>query len=385
VKRRFFGSILIGLGVLFATFAVGLPFYVAPSVMKLPYDMRQCPPPDETQPEGCLKPSVAEADNATFLDRSAGQIRQGRLRSITWVVPEAEVTAAAQGTGTGDRLTDDSIVWSVYGEANWVDGGDALISAYSTQFALDRVSGAAVDWDGQWLNEDDLQVVPRRNVAYQGQTYKFPFGTQKIDYQMFDRDLRRALPATFVDVATVEGLEAYHFRSDIPAQEAQNVTPASLETLRSVFAPEATTVRVMYSNTREVWVDPVTGAFLDVREQQKKVLVPDTGPEVVLLEADFRYTPETITNSTTAASNNHSRLKLVTLYGPVVFGLLALLAIIGGLLLVTRRARPAREPGGWDASLPKPRHRLRGDGTADDDALLTDTVPRRSPSWSSGT
>jgi hypothetical protein len=295
------------------------------------------------------------------------------------VVPDAKTTADWQATGNANRIGDNVIIWTVYGEAVWVDGGGALVSAYSTQLALDRTTGAAVDWDGQWLDEDALRVVPRRNVEYEGQIYKFPFGTEQKEYLIYDRDLRKALPAEFVEVTTVNGLEAYHFKQTINSQEAANVTPASLNTLRSVFAEESTSAKIMYSNIREVWVDPVTGAFLNVREQQTKVLVPDVGPETTLLQADFNYTADTVTNSVNSAKNNHTRLKLVTLYGPALFGLFAVLALLGGFLMLGRRSRPQSEPGAWDANLPKPRHRLRGDQDPQE-GLLTDTIPGSTPS-----
>ena len=96
MKRRFMGAVLAGLGVLFLVVAVGLPFYVGPAVTRLPNDLQACPTVDKPQPDGCLKPSVAEASNATFLDLSTGQIVQGNLRATTWVVPQAKVTADEQ-------------------------------------------------------------------------------------------------------------------------------------------------------------------------------------------------------------------------------------------------------------------------------------------------
>ena len=385
--RRFIGSVLLGVGGLLLVLAVGLPLYVAPAVTKLPYDMQLCPPPDREQPEGCVKPSVAEATGATFLDRNGLEIRRGTLRSTTEVVPQAKTTADWQRTGSGNRLDDNAIVWTVYGAARHVEANNALISAYTTELALDRTTAAAIDWDGQWLDEDDLGAIPRRNVVYSGQTYKFPFGTEKVEYEIFDRDLRRAVPVQFVEVTTVEGIEAYHFRQTIDRQDAQNVSPTSLSALRSRFAPTATAVKVVYSNTREVWVDPVTGAYLNVREQQGKVLVPADGTdgETTLLSADFKYTQETVTNAVAAAKNNQSRLKLVTLYAPIGLGLLALVLFVVAFLLFRGSRRPAAEPGAWDAALPKPRHRLRGDETgraaAEHEGLLTDTVPENTPTW----
>ncbi len=368
MKRRFVGTLLIGLGALLLVLAVGLRVYVAPAVTKLPYDMEQCPPPEEAQPSGCLKPSVAEATGATFLhiDRTGATIRQGTLRSTTWVQPQARATADFQGTGAANELGDNVIIWGVSSEGTWVDGGDTLVSAYSTELALDRVSGAAVPWDAQWLDESALgDSVPRNNVQYKGQVYKFPFGTEQKDYEIFDSNLRTALPAKFVEVTSVGDLEAYHFRQEIPRQPAQNVSPDSLRTLLGLFAPTATSGKVMYSNIREVWVDPVTGAYLDVREQQLKELVPDDGTDgpTTLLRADFKYTAETVTNSVKSAQNNHFQLGLVNLWGPLALGIVGLALIVGGLLLAIRRGRPqpVDESGSWDESLPEPRHRLRGD------------------------
>jgi hypothetical protein len=382
--RRFLAAMLIGLGGLLLVLAIGLRVYVTPAVSKLPYDMQLCPPADQEQPEGCLKPSVAEATGATFLDKDGVEIRQGTLRSTTEVVPQAKTTADWQAAGPANRLGDNAIVWTVYGAARHVENNNALISAYSTELALDRATGAAVPWDGQWLDEDDLASVPRGNVKYEGQVYKFPFGTEQTEYQIYDRDLRKALPAQFVEVTEVEGVEAYHFKQTIDRQEVQNVSPTSLAALRGKFAPTATSVRVIYSNIREVWVDPVTGAYLNVREQQTKVLVPDVGTETVLLSADFKYTPQTVTNATTSAKNNQSQLKLVTLYGPLLLGLLGIVAIVVGFLMA-RRPRPAAAAAGaggsWDETLPKPRHRLKGDDPAARDGPLTDTVPPSSPTW----
>lgn len=358
MKRRFVGTVLVGFGVLFLILAVGLPFYVAPRVTKLPNDLRACPAPNEAQPSGCLKPSVAEAANATFLQITAdgAAIRHGTLRSTTEVLPRPDVTASWQKSG---KLSDDVVVWDVYSNGTWVETRE-LISAYSTELALDRVSGAAVAWDGQWLDDADLTAKGIRpsNVKYEGQIYKFPFGTEKIDYKMFDRDLRKALPVKFKEVTTVGGVEAYKFEQVITKED---ITPpaSSLSALVKAFAPGATTGKVLYSNTREVWIEPTTGAFVDVRERPLKVLVPDVGAETTLLEADFRYTKTTVDNSVSSASNNVSRLKLLNLYGPVVFGILALLLIVGGLLLARRGQPQTFDSSAWEDDLPDPRHRLR--------------------------
>ncbi len=122
-----------------------------------------------------------------------------------------------------------------------------------------------------------------------------------------------------------------------------------------MFAPEATSANVNYRNTREVWVDPVTGAFIKVRERLNQWLKANDGTTQLLLDADFNYTPETVANSVQSAKDNGSLLKLVTLWLPIGAGVLGLvLAVIGILLL---RARPAAEvgPARWTTRSVSPR------------------------------
>jgi hypothetical protein len=389
--RRIVGAVLIGLGALFLVVAVGLPLYVAPAVTKLPYDLQVCPDdPNASAPEGCLKPSVAEATGATFLQVSTLTIQTGTLQSTTWVRPQPKTTADWQRSG---KLDDDAFVWDVYSSARWVDGGDALISGYSTSIALDRVSGAAVDWDGQWLDESNLgNTVAMGNVKYEGQLYKFPFGTEQRDYLIYDRDIRRAVPARFVEVTDIDGVQAYHFRQEISNVPVENTNAATILALLGKFAPTATSGKIVYSNTREVWIDPVTGAFLDVSEQPRKELVPDDGTDspTTLLRADFKYTAQTRANSVESVKANQAQLRLVNLYAPIGAGVLGLLLVaLGGFLAFGGRRVAAVGSGAWDAALPKPRHRLRDDGSglADEPAdtgPLTDTIPKSTPTWSGG-
>lgn len=370
--RRYFGAILIGLGALLLVMAVGLPLYVGPAVAKLPYNMQGCPDdPAKPGTAGCLRPSVAEAENAIFLDAAHGKIEHGTLRSTTWVRPQAKITADLQKKNT---LTDDSIVWDVYSNAVWVQSG-AVMSAYSTELALDRVSGAAVKWNGQWLDENSDGAKPN-NVAYDGQVYKFPFGTEKKDYRIFDSNLRRALPAKYIDTVSVKGLQAYHFRQVIEREQVQNVSEDSLKAALGLFAPNATSGKIVYSNIREVWVDPATGAYVDVREQQKKVLVPADGTdgETTLLDTDFRYTKETIDNSVKSATDNGVKLQAATVYAPIGAGVLGFVFVVIGLLMVRSKRHPvpasARQSGGGDTG-----------GMDDSTGLLSDRIPPASASW----
>jgi hypothetical protein len=329
MRSRVIGAALFGVGVLALVFAGGLAFVVAPQVDRLPYDL------ERTQ-------SVAEAPNARFLQVTEGkaEVNQGTLRSTITVQPDARETAKLDGPLDGD-----AVVWLVGQEVIRTDT-KALISAYSTSLALDRKTGAARAWDKQWLDTGNN----RQSVTYSGQIYKFPFGTEKKTYEIFDRDINATQPARFVKTEQIKGLETYQFTQEI--RDATQVLPADrLQLLASQLLPGATTGQVRYSNTRSVWVEPTTGQFIKVQETQSKKLVGDNGQEKVILDAVFTYTDDTIARSADTAGSNRQLLQTVKLWGPLALLAIGLVLVIVGLLMALRRPRAAAV----DGSVPEPR------------------------------
>ena len=370
------GAALFGIGVLSLVVAAGAAFYVAPSVTKLPYDLTLCD--GEGKPEGCLKASVAVAENAQFMQvvDTTPTLRTGNLEATTEVVPQAETT---KNEMTGD-LEGKAVVWDVYGTVKWVPSG-AVINQYVVEFALDRVSAEAVAWDKQYLDTDG-DSGSDDSVEMAGQTYKFPFHTARKDYEYFDRDLRRALPIKFDGTEQIKGTETYRFVQIIEETDL-NMPAASIGFLTGAFAPEATSGKVLYSNTRTIWVEPVSGNFVKVREQQKKTLVPDQGPTTTLLDGDFNYTEETIDNSLASAGDTRSRLLLISRNLPIGLAVFGLLLIVVAFL-VSRRSTPAAvarhaaDPAPTRVDQPA----VRGDER--EGGPLTDEIPPASTNWKSG-
>ncbi|RAO57357.1 hypothetical protein LUPAC06_03078 [Micromonospora saelicesensis] len=378
------GAALFGLGVLLLVFAAGLPFYVAPSVTKLPYDLEPTT-------------SVAEAKNAKFLkitrvgESVSIEVLQGDLVSSVEVIPQPD--------DTRDRLPKelkgDAVIWDVYQTVRRADTPD-VVSQYSTELALYRISGAAAPWKEQWLNESGAEQTPVGNVNYSGQIYKFPFGADKRDYQVFDRDLKRAVPAKFVGTEKIKGIEAYRFEQRIE-NEVLNTPEASIKPLLGRFAPGATSGQIVYSNTRTLWVDPVTGSYVNVREQQNKELRPDTGTATVLLDADFNYNDDTISRSVETVKDNRFKIGLISFWGPIAAGVLGLIALVVGVWLVTRtndgaarhRADPAVTPGTDPTRTRVDQEPVRDAETAEQPRTepaggpLTDEIPPASTNWKS--
>ncbi|GIF69185.1 hypothetical protein Ais01nite_72200 [Asanoa ishikariensis] len=327
MTSRAVSAVLFGVGVVAVVFAAGLAFVVGPRAAQLPYDL------EPTQ-------SIAEAPNATFMQITNGQVavNTGTLRSTIRVQADRKATAGL----TGD-LDGSAAVWLVGQDVVRTDNNER-VSAYSTSLAVDRKTAAAQKWDGQWLDTGGN----REDVDYSGQIYKFPFGTEKKDYQIFDRDVLATQPAKFVKTEEIAGLETYQFTQEI--REGRQQVPADrMSVLVGALAPGATSGEIVYDNTRTVWVEPTTGQFIKVQEVQHKNLLANNGVSVTILDATFTYTDDTIKKSADTASSNRQLLMLVKLWGPLVLLLLGVLLIGGGLLLLRRRpaakaVAPAPEP-----------------------------------------
>jgi hypothetical protein len=334
VKARL-GAVLFGIGVFVLVIAAGCAFYVAPAVARLPYDLAMC---KEGQSEGCLRPSVARAENARFLQTKGGDapvvaIQTGTLESVTEVQPRPDLTESEL---TGD-LEGDTVVWNGYGTVTWLEQ-NYMVSQYKAELAIDRDTAAAAAWDKQYLQ--DAGPEGDSKVTFVGQLYKFPFGTEKKTYQYFDRDLRKALPISFQGTETIKGLETYRFQQIIP-ETPLNFAADRLTGLLNNFAPGATSGQVSYSNTRTIWVEPVTGTFIKVQEQQKKTLTPNTGTPTALLDGNFSYTDQTISNNVSSAGDTKSQVQLISRNLPIGLAVLGALLLILGLILVTTGRRSA--------------------------------------------
>jgi hypothetical protein len=291
-------------------------------VEQLPYDMKP------TQ-------SVAEAPSATFLQITDGvaAVNTGNLRSTIRVQPDAKATADLEGPLDGKAM-----VWLVGQEVVRTDT-NALVSAYSTALAVDRRTAAAQQWDKQWLDTGN----DRQAISYAGQTYKFPFGTEKKTYEIFDRDILATQPAKFIKTEQIGGLETYQFTQEIRNGE-QKLPADRLAVVLGQLLPGAKTGTVNYNNTRTVWVDPATGQYIMVQEKQNKALVADDGRSVTILDATFTYTDDTITKAAETAESNRQRLTLVSVWAPIGLAVLGLILLIVGILLAARRPRVAGTP-----------------------------------------
>jgi hypothetical protein len=280
------------------------------------------------------------ASNATFVQfKLVGavpsiEVQRGDLRFRTNIRPDAAATAKLAG-GIAER----AVVWNVLQQTERADTGD-VISASTSKIALDRTSGAAADWSGQCLASTQEEPCTDGNVKYAGQLYQFPFDTQKKTYQFYDSDLRKTLPISYSGTDTVRGVAAYRFSQVVPEQPLQ-ASPMVLGALVGRFAPGAKSATMMYSTRRTIWVEPVTGVIVSVKEQQHRTLVPDAGSPTVLLDATFQFDPQTQRSIADDAAHGSLMIRSARLYLPIGLGVLGILALVLGYWIIRRRRATA--------------------------------------------
>jgi hypothetical protein len=211
------------------------------------------------------------------------------------------------------------------------------VSTVTRRFAFDRRTAELVDCCGAHVNGN--KAIRQTGVA----GAVFPIGTRKQTYQVFDTTLNRTVPFTYAGTAETGGIQTYMFTENVaPTQVATITVPGPF------FGLKAKTVKLpqMYQIHLTYWVDPQTGALLNVDENEKMTLRnPATGGTVaVLFDGDLRATPETVRAVVKLDSSGRTELKLLDTIVPVAAGIVGAVALVAGILLLVRKPRPA-QPG----------------------------------------
>ena len=301
--RRWLGPLLLGLGVFLLVTAGMLRFFVADRLIVTPIDQ--------------YAQTVAIGPGAYF---DSGALRQQSGDMVARRTVRADVPAS----------NEDTAVWDVSVALQTGDG--VFVRASVDRVAVDRKSGEAVACCGE--------AVDSQPTRHSGVSYKFPFGVEKRDYQLWDPNSRRAYPAKFVSEEEVQGLTTYKFQQLIPGQELRRQdVPATLvgETGTTFSAP------VWYSNSRTLWVEPRTGVIVKGNEQNKTTLRNGAGEDkVTVVQFDLTFDSATQRSQADLAEDSIGSIRLVTLWLPLLALVLGLILLAAGGLITRGAGR--REP-----------------------------------------
>lgn len=272
---------------------------------------------------GVVKKTPIDVDSVTHLsgqggkiDASTGELEVGPVvaSSITKVDTNASTDDVAVFVSTTCLMKDDGDVPDCVG-----DDDPRLIDASTDLFATDRETALSVD-NGNYL--------PAGSPQPEGVQNKWPFDAQKKTYPYWDGTAGAAVDAVYDREEDVQGLKTYVYRiveKDVPIEVAAGV-------------------RGTYSDTKEIYIDPVTGAIIHQTEEQERYL--ETGEQALQLQIGFTEAQQK--ENVDDAKSNQRSVDLVTMWVPIVGIVGGLLALAAGVLLVLRDGRRRSEAAADD-------------------------------------
>lgn len=291
------GLVLTGLGVFLIVLGLLSRFYA--------YDRLAVAPQDQDSVSTLVGPDAEIFDLST-------------LSSIT-----TDLTTTARTVGdveASEEAGDNTVVW-VNTSVNRASDGD-LKSATVERVAFDAHTGEAVNCCDEYIEATMGEPEP---VEHHGLVFKFPFDTEKKDYDWWDSTLREAVPIEYQGVDEVDDVTVYKFSHTIePTVYQTGLVPASILGLERKGNVEADRV---YSNVRTLWVEPRTGVVVDRTEEQYNTIRYQGEDLLVTTDVNTEFSDETVQDN-------------VDKYGPLsgqlnlIHNILPLIGVIGGLLLV---------------------------------------------------
>lgn len=321
--RRTVGLILAGVGAFFIVMAIVLPTYIVPSISKFPLNEYET--------------ATLTASNVTYFSPKLLTVVNGANVTATY-------TVKGTGQGTSSRAT-----WELFNDT--YDTTSKLdIQEMYRKFSFDRTSTQIINCCGSTYNGTG-------NVGY-----VWPIPTAAKTYMVFDSTVLQTEPYRYVGNDTIDGISVYKFN--------ETVAPTKI-----TFLPLSTVYPEYATEDNTYWIDPSTGAILNVEQQTHRYLAdPATGAiKQELFNADLKFTPATIQYVVGLDNSGRGELQLLSVLLPLVFGFGGGVALVAGLLLYRlnprEQAAPAfpGAPGSPDAveRAPSPRHAANGHTSAE--------------------
>ena len=206
---------------------------------------------------------------------------------------------------------------------NAQDPQNRLVSFTTDRVAADRKSGESVNDAkyGENVNGDT-------SVKHVGLSYKWPFHAKKQTYKFYDPISGQAPDARFIGTEKLAGLNLYKYQADI----------------NNIDLPVGPGIPGKYSDTRTVWVDPVTGVIVKGSEHQVRTLADGT----TALDTTLTFNQDAINYQAKQAKDGRSKITMLTVVLPLV-------GLVLGIVAADRRCADA-------ASHPGPPRRAAGGG-----------------------
>jgi len=313
--RRKASLILLALAVFFAALSPLLRWYAFPRLAKIPANQYQ--------------DMVLEAKDATLLDY--GTMKARKVPKVTIVqtlkgnVEESEKIERTAGK--------DVVVWD---GLSYVVGPDGkMVSKIPERYIFDAHSQEPVHATGEMVDGDP--------VKRQGIEFKWPFLTEKRDYEYFDAQARITAPIHYKGTQDFRGVEVYYFEQTIPWTEVPMPKVMPVQGITPETVAKTGTTR-WYTTVRKFWVEPLTGAPVYGEEIHKEELRGGTllggRDKVTAFAGHVKMREDYIEYTVDLVSSNRTLVLLLTSYLPWGFLTLGVLLLALSLYLEARGRRP---------------------------------------------
>jgi hypothetical protein len=303
--RRVIGLVATALGTFLIVLAAVTRFYVVGQVVKFPLDENSV--------------TTLTASNVSYFNT-------GLLQELTKV--SMTDTSTTQGdVAAGSKHT---AVWNNFSYL-YDDTNQQTYSYSLRRLAFDRRSGELVNCCGA--------AIDGKKVHMAGLGYVWPLSAKKQTYEIFDSTLMRPEPASYAGPATIDGLKTYRYVEAVtPTQFATQTLPGSLVGT----AQQTVQLGEYYAGTTTEWVDPITGAPVQVTRSEHLYLAGSSGASVLnLLNGNFTTTPGSVAAIVATAKHYDAEISVISLIIPATGGLAGVIILIIGLVL-------GRQPRGYE-------------------------------------
>ncbi|MFC5751012.1 DUF3068 domain-containing protein [Actinomadura rugatobispora] len=307
--RRTIGPVLTGAAAFLLITGALLHFYVAPRMTRAPANVYAV--------------TTMRAENATYLDASTAKVRTGATVTSTTTVRGDP--AAGHG-----RIA----VWESF-TATQDLANDTTLSYARDRIAFDRSSA-------QLVNCCDASIDGHTGVPMSGIGKFWPMNVEKKTYMLFDIPTQRAWPVTYQGEERVGGLRTYRFVQRVPDTIAPGEVPAVPASMLGMKGNAPTPVQRHHQGEATYWIDPRTGAPVNVRQKVHSTLVAKQGPgRLVVADMDLRMTEDGRRKALAQAKNGRWGLLALTTLAPIACLLLGL-ALLATALITARTRTPHR-------------------------------------------
>lgn len=326
--RRTASLVLLACAVFFAALSPLLRWYAFPRLAKIPANQYQ--------------DMVLVAKNATLLDY--GTMKAKKVPQVTIVQTlKGDVAAAKRIEETAGR---DVVVWD---GLSYVQGPDGkMVSEIPERYIFDAHSQEPVHATGEMVDGDP--------VKRDGIEFKWPFLTEKRDYEYFDAQTRTTNPIHYEGTRTFRGVEVYYFEQTIPWTKVPMPKKMPVQGITPESVAKTGTTR-WYTTVRRFWVEPVTGAPVYGEETHQEELRGGTllggRAKVTAFAGDVKMREDYIEHTVALVKHNRALVLLMTSYLPWGFLSLGIALLALALWLEALGRRPA-DPQPVETSVPEP-------------------------------